>query len=41
MYKGTAWGAYGGGYFGTGATFAADSSNAGQGPSRPTSGRHW
>jgi cytochrome c553 len=31
MYKGSSWGAYGGGYFGTGATFASDSSNAGQG----------
>lgn len=32
MYKGSSWGAYGGGYFGTGSNFAADSSNAGQGP---------
>jgi cytochrome c553 len=32
MYKGSSWGAYGGGYFGTGATFAAGNSNAGQGP---------
>ena len=31
MYKGSGWGAYGGGYFGTGANFAADYSNAGQG----------
>ncbi len=32
MYKGSSWGAYGGGYFGTGDTFAADYSDAGQGP---------
>jgi len=32
MYKGSSWGAYGGGYFGTGKTFAADYSDAGQGP---------
>lgn len=32
MYKGSSWGAYGGGYFGSGATFAADYSDAGQGP---------
>jgi hypothetical protein len=31
MYKGSSWGAYGGGYFGTGKAFAADYSNAGQG----------
>ncbi len=31
MFKGSSWGAYGGGYFGTGNTFAANSSNAGQG----------
>jgi predicted CXXCH cytochrome family protein len=31
MYKGSSWGAYGGGYFGTGSSFASDSSNAGQG----------
>jgi len=35
MYKGNGWGAYGGGYFGTGSTFAADYSNAGQGPQPP------
>lgn len=32
MYKGSSWGAYGGGYFGTGKTFLPDNSNAGQGP---------
>jgi predicted CXXCH cytochrome family protein len=32
MYKGSSWGAYGGGYFGTGEAFAPDYSNAGQGP---------
>lgn len=32
MYKGSSWGAYGGGYFGAGKTFAADYSDAGQGP---------
>ena len=32
MYKGSSWGAYGGGYAGTGSTFAADYSDAGQGP---------
>jgi len=32
MYKGSSWGAYGGGYAGTGKTFAADFSDAGQGP---------
>ncbi len=32
MYKGSSWGAYGGGYFGDGKTFAADYSDAGQGP---------
>ena len=31
MYKGSSWGAYGGGYFGTGASFAANFSDAGQG----------
>ena len=31
MYKGSSWGAYGGGYFAQGSSFAADSSNAGQG----------
>lgn len=31
MYKGSSWGAYGGGYFGTGKTFAGDYSDAGQG----------
>jgi hypothetical protein len=32
MYKGSSWGAYGGGYFGTGKTFSAGNTNAGQGP---------
>ena len=32
MYKGSSWGAYGGGYTGTGDTFLPDGSNAGQGP---------
>ena len=31
MYKGSSWGAYGGGYFGMGTTFNPDGSNAGQG----------
>jgi len=35
MYKGSSWGAYGGGYFGTGDTFLSDYSNAGQGPQPP------
>ena len=32
MYKGSSWGAYGGGYAGTGDNFLADYSDAGQGP---------
>jgi hypothetical protein len=32
MYKGSSWGAYGGGYAGLGKAFLPDSSNAGQGP---------
>ena len=32
MYKGSSWGAYGGGYAGTGDVFLPDGSNAGQGP---------
>jgi hypothetical protein len=32
MYKGSSWGAYGGGYAGMGTTFNPDGSNAGQGP---------
>ena len=31
MYKGSSWGAYGGGYFGTGKTFSASYNDAGQG----------
>jgi len=31
IYKGASWGAYGGGYFGTGKSFQADFANAGQG----------
>jgi len=38
MYKGSSWGAYGGGYFGTGKTFAADFSDAGQGPNTGSPG---
>jgi predicted CXXCH cytochrome family protein len=32
MYKGSSWGAYGGGYFGSGETFDPGNTNAGQGP---------
>jgi hypothetical protein len=35
MYKGSSWGAYGGGYAGLGKGFLPDSSNAGQGPQPP------
>jgi cytochrome c553 len=35
LMDGTAWGAYGGGYFQSGTTFAANGSNAGQGPQPP------
>jgi len=38
MYKGSSWGAYGGGYFGTGVQFTSSPSNAGQGSGgNPTS----